>query len=66
MADDRTGRACVRLVEKAKTDGIEISAHDTLKTAPKGYPKDHPRIELLRYKGLIAWREWPARWVPLA
>ena len=31
-----------------------------LKTAPKGYPKDHPRIELLRYKGLIAWREWPA------
>ena len=31
-----------------------------LKTAPKGYPKDHPRIELLRYKGLVAWREWPA------
>jgi uncharacterized protein (DUF2461 family) len=34
--------------------------HGALKTAPKGYPKDHPRIELLRYKGLIAWREWPA------
>ena len=27
---------------------------------PKGYPKDHPRIELLRYKGLTTWREWPA------
>jgi hypothetical protein len=31
-----------------------------LKTAPRGYPKDHPRIELLRHKGLVAWREWPA------
>ena len=31
-----------------------------LKTAPKGYPKDHPRIELLRFKGIVAWREWPA------
>jgi uncharacterized protein (DUF2461 family) len=31
-----------------------------LKTAPRGYAKDHPRIELLRYKGLIAWQEWPA------
>ena len=30
-----------------------------LKTAPRGYPKDHPRIELLRYKGLITWRTWP-------
>ena len=27
---------------------------DKLKTAPKGYPKDHPEIELLRYKSLLA------------
>ena len=39
---------------------IDITGHDVLKTAPKGYPKDHPRIELLRYKGLVAWKEWPA------
>ena len=31
-----------------------------LKTAPKGYPKDHPRIELLQYKGIVAWKQWPA------
>ena len=31
-----------------------------LKTAPKGYPKDHPRIDLLRQKGVITWRQWPA------
>src|ERR1035438_2751105 len=30
-----------------------------LKTAPRGYPADHPRIGLLRHKGLIAWKEWP-------
>ena len=33
---------------------------EELKTAPKGYPKDHPRIDLLRYKGIITWKEWPA------
>ena len=40
------------------------SAMDTLKTAPRGYPKDHPRIELLRRKGLVVSREWPmAKWM---
>jgi uncharacterized protein (TIGR02453 family) len=59
VADDRAGKALVRLVDKARTEGIEVSAHDVLKTAPKGYPKDHPRIELLRHKGLIYWQQWP-------
>ena len=27
---------------------------DTLKTAPRGYPADHPRIDLLRHKALVA------------
>ena len=57
--DDRSGRELVKLVEAASSGGLEISGHDVLKTAPRGYPKDHPRIELLRYKGLIGWREWP-------
>ena len=60
MADDRSGKTLVRMVDKATADGIEVSAHDVLKTAPKGYPKDHPRIELLRQKGLIYWQMWPA------
>jgi uncharacterized protein (TIGR02453 family) len=59
-AADRTGKALVRLVDRATAEGIEVSAHDVLKTAPKGYPKDHPRIELLRHKGLIYWKHWPA------
>jgi uncharacterized protein (TIGR02453 family) len=59
VADDRTGLALVGLLAKLGKLGIESQAHDALKTAPKGYPKDHPRIDLLRYKGLVAWQEWP-------
>ena len=59
-----SGKQLVRLVTTARDAGLEITAHDVLKTAPKGYPRDHPRIDLLRQKGLIAWREWPAgRWL---
>src|SRR4029079_17847435 len=59
VADGRSGTALVKVVAKARDAKIEITAHETLKTAPRGYPKDHPRIDLLRQKGLIAWREWP-------
>jgi uncharacterized protein (DUF2461 family) len=47
-------------VSDAKAAGADVSGHGVLKTAPKGYPKDHPRIELLRYKGIITWRDWQA------
>lgn len=51
---------CAGLVAK----GFSIGAIDSLKTAPRGYPKDHPRIELLRRKGLMAMKEWPeAPWM---
>lgn len=58
--DDRSGDELATRVVAAKAAGLEVTGHDVLKTAPKGYPKDHPRIELLRHKGLITWREWPA------
>jgi uncharacterized protein (TIGR02453 family) len=60
VAEDRSGRKLSSVVMKATAAGIEVTGHDVLKTAPKGYPKDHPRIELLRYKGIITWKEWPA------
>jgi uncharacterized protein (TIGR02453 family) len=55
----RSGGKLVGLVGNTREAGIEVTGHEVLKTAPKGYPKDHPRIELLRFKGLTAWREWP-------
>ncbi len=60
VADDGMGGRLVTIVAEARAAGLEVTARETLKTAPRGYPKDHPRIELLRHKGLITWREWPA------
>ena len=61
---EKTGRALVDLVDATRATGAEVTARESLKTAPRGYPKDHPRIELLRQKGLIVWREWPvAAWL---
>jgi|SRR5579871_6577440 len=59
VADDATGVELVALVKAAARKGIEVTAHDSLKTAPKGYPRDHPRVDLLRQKGLITWKHWP-------
>jgi uncharacterized protein (TIGR02453 family) len=60
VVNDRSGAELATLVSAAKGAGLEVTAHEVLKTAPRGYPKDHPRIDLLRQKGLITWREWPA------
>ncbi len=59
VSDDRKGRSLEGVVADLRGARIEVTAHDSLKTAPRGYPKDHPRIELLRLKGLIAWKQWP-------
>lgn len=34
---------------------------EKLKTAPKGYPRDHPHIELLKLKSFLAYRSIPDR-----
>jgi uncharacterized protein (TIGR02453 family) len=60
VAADRTGDELVDLAANAREAGLEVSGHEVLKTAPRGYPRDHPRIELLRFKGLITWQHWPA------
>lgn len=49
VASDATGPVLEAALAAA---GLEV-AGTTLKTAPRGYPKDHPRIELLRRKQLI-------------
>lgn len=60
VADERSGPDLERRVADLRDAGVTVEARDRLKTAPRGYPKDHPRIELLRFKGLTAWQEWPA------
>ncbi len=62
VADD-AGADLVEAVIATERAGLEIGG-DSLKTAPRGYPRDHPRVELLRCKGLIAGRQFaPAKWL---
>lgn len=59
VADDDTGPELESIVAGLRNDGYEVGAHEVLKTSPRGYPKDHPRIELLRQKGIVMSRSWP-------
>jgi uncharacterized protein (TIGR02453 family) len=59
VGDERRGTELVGLVKDLRGKRIRVSARETLKSAPRGYSSDHPRIELLRHKGLTAWKEWP-------
>jgi uncharacterized protein (TIGR02453 family) len=59
IVDDRTGSEVVGIVAALRKKGIEVTAHEELKTAPRGFPADHPRADLLRQKGLTAWKQWP-------
>jgi uncharacterized protein (TIGR02453 family) len=43
------------LLDEVRAAGLELSPPE-LKTAPRGYPRDHPQAALLRYKSVIAGR----------
>lgn len=51
----RRGAALERIVATLASDGWQIGG-SSLRTAPRGYPRDHPRIELLRHRALTAMR----------
>ena len=51
VVDDRYGSELEALVAEAQSEGLEIWG-ESLATAPRGYPKEHQRIELLRRKSL--------------
>ncbi|MEP7203122.1 MAG: DUF2461 domain-containing protein [Ilumatobacteraceae bacterium] len=64
LDNDARGSEIVDIADRLRTEGLEFSAISALKTAPRGYPRDHPRIDLLRLKGLVGTRRWkPARWM---
>jgi uncharacterized protein (TIGR02453 family) len=53
VADDPTGPQLEDAVAAAHAAGVETFG-EALKTAPRGFPRDHPRAGLLRHKSLIA------------
>jgi len=52
------GEELVNLVTRMRTDGINVGGNP-LKTAPRAYPPDHPRIDLLRWREVVAGRRFP-------
>ena len=59
VASYRTGPELERVAAELEKAGVTVQGHGVLKSAPRGYPADHPRIALLRYKGITAWQQWP-------
>ncbi len=61
--DEVLGTQLAGIVGSLRNQKLRIEGHE-LKTAPRGYPRDHPRIELLRRKSVAAIRDWePAAWI---
>jgi hypothetical protein len=56
VADDVSGSALLRAVASVEKAKFELGGHQ-LSRVPAGYPKDHPRADLLKYKSLTAHRE---------
>lgn len=66
VADDVQGPTLERLLTALRQGRWEIGG-ERIKTRPRGYDADHPRIELLRHKSLVAHRTWtPADWLHTA
>jgi uncharacterized protein (TIGR02453 family) len=53
------GEELESIVAGLRAHGYDVGAHEVLKTGPKGYPKDHARIGLLKCKGVVVSRTWP-------
>lgn len=54
--DDATGTELSGLLEQLRRTGFQVGG-EMLKTRPKGVAADHPRVELLRHKSVIVWRD---------
>jgi uncharacterized protein (TIGR02453 family) len=61
------GTELEKIVSAIAETGSAVHGHGVLKSAPRGYSGDHPRVELLRYKGITAWQQWPVEsWLTTA
>ncbi|MGW1339661.1 DUF2461 domain-containing protein [Kribbella sp. NPDC002412] len=55
--DDRRGKQLERLLADLTGAGWEVGG-EKLKTSPRGYDADHPRIDLLRHKSLTVGKSY--------
>jgi uncharacterized protein (TIGR02453 family) len=67
LDNNRTGTAIAKIVDDLRTKRYDIGSMESLKSAPRGYPKDHARVELLRMKGLTTGKTFDrSRWMQSA
>ncbi|PWN03417.1 TIGR02453 family protein [Nocardioides silvaticus] len=57
MAEEKAGKRLERILRDLERGGFEIGG-EQLKTAPRGYDKEHPRIGLLRHKSLLGGKKY--------
>jgi uncharacterized protein (TIGR02453 family) len=60
VADEASGRMLADAVAVAREAGLDVVGA-SLSGVPRGFPRDHPRIELLRHTALIAGLRVPGR-----
>jgi uncharacterized protein (TIGR02453 family) len=58
VADGRTAGGLTRALTRVRDAGLELSEPDLVR-APRGYPADHPRLDLLRRRRLTVHRNHP-------
>ena len=59
VVDDSSGKELSEILaalRRRRSLSVGPGGAEPLKTAPRGFPRDHPRADLLRQKGLIAAR----------
>jgi uncharacterized protein (TIGR02453 family) len=67
VAGDGPGAELEEIIATIEKADVTVHGHGVLKSAPRGFPADHPRISLLRYKGVTAWKQWPVEpWLETA
>jgi len=67
VADNRTGPNLVTAVDALRKKKYDVAARESLKRSPRGFDPDHPRVELLRMKGMHVGRLYGApRWMHTA
>jgi uncharacterized protein (TIGR02453 family) len=51
VADEQTGTDLEQIIGDVQRHAIDVHGQHSLKTTPKGYSTDHPRLALLQHKG---------------
>ncbi len=52
------GEELEKICERGRKAGINAGGGNPLKTTPRGYPPDHPRTEMLRWREVGAGKGW--------